>query len=161
MAKIKIVLIEDDEILSKVVYEELVNAGFDVKRAFDGEEGLKAVKSEKPNLVLLDIILPKKNGFEVLEELKQSPEMRDYPVIMLTMLGSDEDIKRGLKLGANDYIVKGQHAVAEIIEKVKDFFGQESRPEAVGSTFEIGQQETAEPTAEYNIPVESEEEREQ
>ncbi len=157
MAKIKIVLIEDDEILSKVIYEELTDAGFDVNRAFDGEAGLKLVESEKPNLVLLDIILPKKNGFEVLEELKQSPQLRDYPVILLTMLGSDEDIKRGLKLGANDYIVKGQHAVAEIIEKVKDFFGQESRPEAIGSTYET-QQEKEPTTKEYQIPVKEEKE---
>lgn len=130
MAKIKIVLVEDDEILSKVVYEELISAGFEVKRAFDGEEGLKLVKSEKPNLVLLDIILPKKNGFDVLAEIKESPEMRTVPVILLTMLGSDEDIKRGLRLGANDYIVKTQHAVAEIVEKVRDFFRLESHPEA-------------------------------
>jgi len=122
MAKNKIVLIEDDAILSKVIYKELIDAGFDVKCAFDGEEGLKVVKSEKPNLILLDIILPKKNGFEVLLELRKSQEMCDYPVIMLTMLNSDEYIKRAFESGASDYIVKGQHSVSEIIEKIKDFF---------------------------------------
>lgn len=130
MAKIKIILIEDDEILSKVIYEELQDAGFDVLQSFDGEEGLKLVMSKKPDLVLLDIVLPKKDGFEVLEELKKFPDTKDIPVIILTMIGGDEDIKRGLQLGANDYIVKSQHAIAEIIEKIKDFFGKEQHPEA-------------------------------
>jgi len=130
MAKIKIVLVEDDEILSKVIYEELKDEGFDVFQSFDGEDGLKLVRSKKPDLVLLDIILPKKNGFEVLEELKKSPDTKDIPVIVLTMIGKDEDIKRGLRLGANDYIVKSQHAIAEIIEKIKDFFEKEQHPEA-------------------------------
>ena len=128
MGKIKIVLIEDDEILSKVVYEELKDGGFDVEQAFDGDSGLKLVQAKKPDLVLLDVLLPKKNGFEILEELKKSMVTRDIPVIMLTMLGSDEDIKKGLSLGASDYIVKSQHAVAEIIEKVKNFFAKESHP---------------------------------
>jgi len=130
MAKSKIVLVEDDEILSKVINEELKDAGFSVAWAFDGEEGLKLIKSKKPDLVLLDIILPKKNGFEVLEELKKSPETQDIPVIILTMIGKDEDIKKGLHLGANDYIVKSQHAIAEIIEKIKGFFEKEQHPEA-------------------------------
>jgi len=108
----------------------LKDAGFSVARAFDGEEGLKLIKSKKPDLVLLDIILPKKNGFEVLEELKKSPETQDIPVIVLTMIGKDEDIKKGLRLGANDYIVKSQHAIAEIIEKIKSFFEKEQHPMA-------------------------------
>ncbi len=131
MTKLKITIVEDDEVLAKVLKEELDEAGFDVSQAFEGEAGLATVKEKKPNLVLLDILLPKKSGFEVLEALKESPETRTIPVIMLTMLGSDDDIKRGLKLGANDYIVKSQHAVAEIVEKVKDFFAKESHPEAM------------------------------
>ena len=118
----KIVLIEDDEILSKVLYEELTDAGFNVLRAFDGESGLSMVADKKPDLVLLDLILPKKHGFDVLKELKASPDTARIHVIILTMLGSDEDIKKGLKLGADDYIVKTQHSVAEIIEKIKNFF---------------------------------------
>ena len=73
--------------------------------------------------------LPKKNGFDVLETLKKSTETKGIPVIVLTMLGSDEDIKKGIRLGANDYIVKSQHAVAEITERVKGFFAKESHPE--------------------------------
>ena len=126
----KIVLIEDDEILSKVIYEELKAVGFSVLQAFDGEDGLKMIKSEKPDLVLLDIMLPKKNGFEVLKEIKGTPEFKEIPFFLLTMLGSDDDIKKGLRLGADNYIVKSQHAVAEIIEKIKDFFSEESHPKS-------------------------------
>lgn len=130
MPKQKIVLVEDDETLSEVLYSELTEAGFDVTPAFDGNEGLKQVKEKKPNLVLLDIILPEKTGFEVLEELKKSPDTAKIPVIILSLLGEDEDIKKGLKLGADDYIVKSSHAIAEIVEKVKNFFAKESHPQA-------------------------------
>ena len=120
--KQKILLIEDDEILSKVLNEELKELGFDIIQSFDGEDGLKKITDVKPDLVLLDLILPKKHGFDVLEEMKSNSEVKDIPVIILTMLGRDEDIKKGLQLGANDYIVKSQHAVSEIVEKIKEFF---------------------------------------
>ncbi|OGZ45792.1 MAG: hypothetical protein A3C84_03270 [Candidatus Ryanbacteria bacterium RIFCSPHIGHO2_02_FULL_48_12] len=129
MSAQKIVLVEDDEILSKVLYIEFTDAGFEVSQAFDGEVGLELVRSKRPDLVLLDVILPKKQGFAVLEELKKSPETKTIPVIMLTLLGEDEDIKKGLRLGADDYFVKSSHAVGEIIEKVKSFFAKESHPE--------------------------------
>jgi len=130
MKNVKVLLIEDDEILSKVIFEELKDAGFGAIRAFDGEAGLKMAKSSKPDLILLDLILPKKHGLDVLKELKSSPVTANIPVIILSMLGQDEDIKKGLKLGANDYIVKSQHPLAEIIEKIKDFFAKEQHPEA-------------------------------
>lgn len=129
MPKQKIVLVEDDETLAEVLYSELTEAGFEVSPAFDGNEGLKQIKEKQPDLVLLDIILPEKSGFEVLEELKKFPTTQKIPVIILSLLGEDEDIKKGLKLGANDYIVKSSHAVAEIVEKVKDFFAKESHPQ--------------------------------
>ncbi len=129
MSKAKILLVEDDEVLSKVAHEELTEAGFEVFQAYDGEAGLAMAHEKKPDLILLDILLPKKNGFDVLETLKKTPEAR-IPVILLTMLGSDDDIKKGLRLGANDYIVKSQHALPEIVEKVKDFFSQEQHPQA-------------------------------
>jgi len=134
MAKQKIVVIEDDEILSKVIVEELKEAGFDMLTAFDGQAGLELVKSTKPDLVLLDIVLPKKNGFDVLKELKDSLTTKSIPVIIMTMLGQDEEIKKGLRLGAEDYIVKSQHAVSEIVEKIKDFFNKEQHPKAKESS---------------------------
>jgi len=127
--KTKIVLIEDDQILVKVLFEELKEAGFEVEQAFDGEEGLNLVKSSKPDLVLLDLVMPKKHGLEVLAELKKDPQTSAIPVIIITMSSGDEDVKRGLQMGANDYIVKSQHAVAEIIEKIKNFFAKEAHPE--------------------------------
>lgn len=124
MGKINILYIEDDKFLSKVVKEELENDDFDVKVEFDGESGLKAAQSKKPDLILLDLLLPEKGGFEVLSELKESTLTKDIPVIILTSRGGDEDLKKGLSLGASDYIVKGQHAVGEIIEKVGNFFNK-------------------------------------
>ena len=118
----KIALIEDDNVLSKVVAEELSDSGFSVVKAADGEAGINLIRNEKPDLVLLDILMPKKNGYQVLEEIKQSPLTRHIPVIILTMLSVDDDIKKGLKLGTSDYIVKSQHAVSEIVEKVNNFF---------------------------------------
>jgi DNA-binding response OmpR family regulator len=129
MAKTKILLVEDDEVLSKVVDEELNEAGFESFRALDGEAGLQLAKEKRPDLILLDILLPKKNGFDVLESLKKSMDTEKIPVIVLTMLGSDEDIKKGLRLGAADYMVKSQHALPEIIEKVKDFFAKGQQPQ--------------------------------
>lgn len=130
MSAQKIVLVEDDEILSKVLSTELSDAGFEVSQAFDGEAGLELVRSKQPDLVLLDLILPKKHGFAVLEELKKSPETKAIPVIILTLLGEDEDIKKGLRLGANDYLVKSSHAIGEIVDKIKIFFAKEQHPEA-------------------------------
>ena len=127
MTQTKILLVEDEEILAKVLYGKLSEAGFEVKQAFDGEVGLAMAKSEKWDLILLDLILPKKHGFEVLVELKNDPTIRSIPVIILTMLGADEDIKKGLQLGADDYIIKAQHAIREIVEKIKKFLEKAPR----------------------------------
>jgi len=130
MAKTKILLVEDDAVLAKVIYEELSEAGFETFQAYDGEAGLTMAREKHPDLILLDVLLPKKNGFEVLETLKKSPETKEISIIMLTMLGNDDDLKKGLKLGASDYIVKSQHALPEIVEKVKEFFAKEGNSEA-------------------------------
>lgn len=121
LRKMNIVLVEDDEILSIVMKEELSKAGFKVFVAADGEAGLGLIKSKKPNLVLLDLMLTKKTGFEVLEELKKSPDTKDIPVIILSVLSTDEDIQKSYKLGADEYFVKSQHTVSELIEKIKNF----------------------------------------
>ena len=107
MANTKIVIIEDDETLSEVLYGELGKAGFDVSRAFDGEEGIKLVQSEKPDLVLLDVLLPKKRGFEVLKELKARPSATsEIPVIMLSALGEMDSVVKCIEMGAADYLPK-------------------------------------------------------
>lgn len=122
MTKRKILIVEDDEILSKVVREELEDNGFEVFQAFDGEQGLKMAKERKSDLVLLDVMIPKMNGFEVLVAIKKDFNISNIPIFMLTALGSDDDVKKGFKLGANDYIVKSQHSVSEIVGKIKNFF---------------------------------------
>ncbi len=122
MEKFKIALIEDDEVLSIVMREELGKAGFNILLASDGEKGIQLVRSKKPDLVLLDLMLPKKSGFEVLEELKKDPKTKSIPVVILTVLSMDENIQKALRAGAKDYFVKSQHTVLELIEMIKGFF---------------------------------------
>lgn len=121
MTNYTIALIEDEEITSKVVAEELIEAGFTVIKAFDGAEGLELIKAQMPDLVLLDIMMPKMQGFDVLKAVKADPNTKNIPVIILTVLSDDESVKKGIEMGANDYIVKSKHAVAEIPEKIKKF----------------------------------------
>ncbi len=121
-SKIKILLVEDDAVLSKVLSEELNDSGFETFCAYDGEDGLRLANAQQPNLILLDLLMPKKNGFDVLEALKKNAKTKHIPVFMLTMLGSNDDVERGLSLGASDYIVKSQHALPEIMEKVRVYF---------------------------------------
>jgi two-component system response regulator CpxR len=125
MSKIQILLVEDNEVLSKMISEELTEAGFKIFNAYDGETGLRLALEKEPSLILLDVLLPKKNGLDVLEAIKKSKTIKDTPVIMLTMLGSEKDIEMARSLGAADYIVKSKHALVEIAEKVKKYFPQE------------------------------------
>lgn len=118
--KIKIVLAEDDRFISIAYKDGLTRAGFEVIHAADGSEAIKKIKSEKPDIILLDIIMPEKNGFEVLEEIKKDAEVKDIPVIILSNLGQDSDIKKGKELGAVDYFVKSNLSMAEVVEKVTD-----------------------------------------
>lgn len=124
----KILIVEDEEILLKVLSEQFERAGFDVSTASDGEEALKSLEKSKPDLVLLDIILPKINGFDVLKTMKENPDTQDIPVIIISNLGRDEDIKQAIKLGAVDYYIKVQHPILEIIEKVSKFLGSPKSP---------------------------------
>lgn len=119
--KNKIVLIEDDKILSGTLSGGLRDAGFEVGVATNGEEGLSLVMNRKPDLILLDLYLPNKSGFAVLGALKAAPGTRDIPVMILTMLDSPGDIKMGLDLGAVDYMVKSDFSISDIIKKIQDF----------------------------------------
>ncbi|MEI6378214.1 MAG: response regulator [Candidatus Falkowbacteria bacterium] len=117
----KILIIEDEEILRKVLEEKFVKEHFDVKTAADGEAGLALAKSFNPDMILLDIILPKKDGMKVLAELKANADFRSTAVIMISNLGEDEKIKEALALGAVDYLIKSQHPINEVVEKVKSY----------------------------------------
>jgi len=99
--------------------KKLLSMGYDVVAAADGESGLTMIKESRPDVVLLDLILPGINGFEVLERAKKDPETANIPVIILSNLGQSEDIEKGLKLGAKDFLVKAHFTPQEIINKLK------------------------------------------
>jgi len=115
----KILIVEDDKFLRELIVRKLSQENFDVVEAIDGEDGIKKVKETIPDLLLLDLILPGIDGFEVLSKIKEEPATASIPVIILSNLGQREDIERGLKLGAVDYLVKAHFTPNEIIEKVK------------------------------------------
>lgn len=117
--KIHILLIEDDSFLAEMYATKLSIERFQVSQAQDGEKGARLAQKELPDLILLDILLPKKDGFEVLEILKKDPATAEIPVILLTNLSQKEDIDRGLKLGAVDYLIKAQFMPSEVVEKIK------------------------------------------
>ncbi|MFA5009139.1 MAG: response regulator [Candidatus Paceibacterota bacterium] len=118
----KVLVVEDEEVLKKVLQEKLEGEDFIIKIATDGEMALSLAKEFKPDLILLDIILSKKDGIQVLEELKTNPLLSKIPVIMISNLGDDEIIKRAMKLGATDYLIKTQHSLDDVVNKVKDYF---------------------------------------
>lgn len=116
-----VLIVEDEEFLVRAVKDNLISEGCTVSVAMDGEAVFEEIKKKKPALILLDLLLPKKNGFDVLKELKSSPEWQLIPVVVLSNLGEDSEIKRALDLGASDYFVKSQHPIQEVVEKVKEY----------------------------------------
>ena len=116
-----ILIVEDEDFLIMALKDNLVAEGYTVDIARNGDEALKKIQKKKPSLVLLDILMPQKDGFYVLEEIKKNPERQLIPVIVLSNLGEDKVIKRALDMGADDYLVKSQHSIQEVIEKVKDY----------------------------------------
>jgi len=114
-----ILFIEDESALQKAFGEILRQEGYQVVSALNGEIGLRLAKSKKPNLILLDLILPKINGFEVLKKLKEEEETKDIPVIVLTNLEGIGDIDKALEMGATTYLVKAQYSLEEVVEKIK------------------------------------------
>ena len=123
MSKKKILIVEDEVTLQKALTEFLTAEGFEVLSALDGEKGLGLAKSEKPDLVILDIILPKKDGYEVLTEIKGSEETKNIPVILLTNLESPEDIDKAFEKGASTYLVKSNYKLEEVVKKIKETLG--------------------------------------
>ena len=119
--KQKVLMVEDDRFLRKIYRDKLTRAGFEFLEATNGEEGLNKVIAEKPDLVLLDLILPRRNGFDVLIEIKRNKNTQNIPVIILSNLGQESDIKRGISLGAQDYLVKTDISLSEVVEKVKEW----------------------------------------
>ena len=116
---IKILLAEDDIFLLNMYAEKFRTENFDVIIADDGIKALKTAKNEVPDVILLDIMLPKINGFEVLAELKKDMATKNIPVILLTNLSQKDDINKGIELGAKDFLIKAHFMPNEVVDKVK------------------------------------------
>ena len=116
----KILFVEDEPSLQKAISEVLVQEGFKILNAIDGEKGLESAKKTKPDLILLDLILPKKDGFEVLKELKADEKTKNIPVIVLTNLEGMGDVEKALELGATTYLVKANYELEDVLKTVKD-----------------------------------------
>lgn len=121
----KILFIEDESALQRAVTHILDGRGYKTLSAMDGENGIALAKQEKPDLILLDLIIPKKDGFAVLEELKKDPSTAHIPIIVLTNLEGGADVERALALGATTYLVKTNYKLEDIVEKIKRIIGEE------------------------------------
>ena len=110
-------------VLNKTLQEFLTHHGLDVIGASNGEEGIRFAKEKNPDLIVLDIILPKKDGFEVIKELKEDDKTKQIPIVLLTNLGSLSDIEKALVLGVSTYFVKSDYTLEEIVTKIKAMLG--------------------------------------
>jgi len=115
----KIVVIEDDEILLKAINIELLSSGFEVFSATNGEAGLELIKSKKPDLIILDLVMPKMDGFEVLKLLQNDKELDKIPVIVLSNLSQKDEVDKAMALGANDFFEKATTNLGNLSDKIK------------------------------------------
>ena len=120
----RILLVEDDNELASVYLTRLQAEGFDVRRVANGEDALAAALNYKPDLVVLDVMMPKVSGFDVLDILRNTPETADLKIIMLTALGQESDKQRADALGANDYLIKSQVVITDVIERIRYHLSQ-------------------------------------
>ena len=114
-----ILMVDDDAFMAGIYGTRLTNEGYAVISAYDGEQGVKVAKETLPDLILLDVLMPKLDGFEALKRLKEDPKTKDIPVIMLTSMGQKEDVERGLTEGAVDYLLKTQTLPTDAFEKIR------------------------------------------
>ena len=121
---IHVLLVEDDTFLLDIYKKKFEMEGIKVSTCDNGEKCLTDVKKKKPDIILLDILLPKLDGFSVLEKLKTDSATKSIPVILLTNLGQRDDVERGLKLGAFDYLIKAHFKPSEIVDKIKKALGK-------------------------------------
>lgn len=123
----KILLVEDDTLLARLYQKKFVKDGYEVATARDGVEGLEKAEKEQPNVILLDIMMPKLSGFEMLERLKALPTTKGIPVVVLSNLGGEEEQERAFELGAVTYIVKSNQDAAQIVAKVREILQAATR----------------------------------
>ena len=120
----RVLLVEDDDALANVYVSRLQAEGFDVRRVGNGEDALATALNYKPDLIVLDVMMPKVSGFDVLDILRNTPETANLKIIMLTALGQPSDQDRAKSLGADDYLVKSQVVIADVIERIRHHLGQ-------------------------------------
>lgn len=116
----RILFIEDESALQRAASKVLTQEGYEILSALDGETGLALARKEKPDLVLLDLILPRKNGFEVLQEIKSDPEIKSIPIIILSNLEGSADVEKALQLSATTYLTKTNYNLEEVVQKIKE-----------------------------------------
>jgi DNA-binding response OmpR family regulator len=119
----RILLVEDDDSLASVYTTRLQGEGFDVRRVANGEDALAAAKTHRPDLVILDVMMPKVSGFDVLDILRNTPETANLKVIMLTALSQESDQERAKQLGVDDYLVKSQVVISDVVDRIRGLLG--------------------------------------
>jgi DNA-binding response OmpR family regulator len=124
-SKKKVMIIEDDYFVLDIYHTKLTQAGFEVVDAKDGQDGLDKLKAEEnlPDLILLDIVMPRLNGLEVLGEVKKDERLKSIPIILLTNLSQKAEIDKGMELGAVDYLIKSHFTPSEVLEKINSIIG--------------------------------------
>ena len=121
--KKKILIVEDEEMLYNLLERKLSREGYSIEVAVDGEEGLEKMRVNKPDLILLDIVMPKKDGFEVMAEMQKDGNLKDIPIVIISNSGQPVELDKAKKLGANDWLIKTEFDPQEVIEKVKKQIG--------------------------------------
>ncbi len=115
----KILLVEDDPFLIDIYTAKFKEAGFDIQVVTDGQESLRKIKEKLPDLVLLDIVLPHINGWEILRKIRQEDKLKNLKVIILSNLGQKEEVEKGISLGATKYLIKAHYKPNEVVEQIK------------------------------------------
>jgi len=118
---IKVLVVEDDRFLLNAYHAKLINAGFDLQTAANGEEALTVLQTFKPDVILLDLVMPRKDGFATLQEIKANDALKDIPVIVATNLGQKEDTQRVMELGAVECIIKSNLSLSDLVKKLQAF----------------------------------------
>jgi len=125
----KILIVEDDPFLGEMYAAKFTQEGFQTEVAMDGKIGLTKIKVFNPDLILLDIVLPKLDGFELLKKIKKKSEFKGIPVVLLTNLGQKNEVEKGLRLGADEYIIKAHFTPTAVVAKIKEILFQEKNKE--------------------------------
>jgi len=120
----KVLIIEDEEIIQDLLQRRLSKEGYQVFSARDGEQGLRAMRSRQPDLILLDIVMPKKGGLEVMEEMQKDEMLRTIPIVIISNSGQPAELEKAKELGARDWLIKTEFDPKEVVAKVKKQFGE-------------------------------------